>query len=566
MAEPVASRSVSPRTPISRRRLLHASTVAGVGLALVATGCSRRETAAKPSAAAGDRPQRGGTLRRRTVTGAFAGGFDPHVQQGSQTGEMGLFYQSLVRLNPRTTAVEAELAQKWEQPSPTEYVFHLQPGVKWHNKPPANGRVLTADDVVFSLDRLRTNDPKFINRSLLDSVDTVQAVDPATIRVTTKLADASTLSNLASLSMKILAPEVVQKAGKFAEADTVVGTGAFVLQSRDETAAVLVRNPDYWKPGLPYLDGLRDSFFSDDGSAWAAFLAGQLDTGYVPGADAQRVFAERANKYHLDWFKDVGFTGLQANTKRKPFDDPRVTKALRLLVNHDEIEKQWATIYFGRGYTTAYLPAALDSWDLTEQEYGGYAEFKQPKDDAVKQSLGLLADAGFSKDNPLKFLLTGETGDLSFIRPQSELMQAQFNQLSQGVVRTDLRLLDQPHIRDALTRRDFEYVITGLVPGQPFDPDSWFRTFNYTNGPRNYGSYSDPALDQMIDKQRGIFDVGQRKAVVKQILGYLMDHCPYTAWSGRYNPNAAQLKVQDFVPEGNSAVWGYHYEQVWLRA
>ena len=141
-----------------------------------------------------------------------------------------------------------------------------------------------------------------------------------------------------------------------------------------------------------------------------------------------------------------------------------------MLVNHDEIEKQWATIYFGRGYTTAYLPAALDSWDFSEQEYGSYAEFKQPKDDAVKQSLALLAAAGFSKDNPLKFLLTGETGDLSFIRPQSELMQAQFNQLSQGAVHADLKLLDQPHIRDALTRRDFEYVITGLVPGQPFDP------------------------------------------------------------------------------------------------
>jgi len=45
-----------------------------------------------------------------------------------------------------------------------------------------------------------------------------------------------------------------------------------------------------------------------------------------------------------------------------------------------------------------------------------------------------------------------------------------------------------------------------------------------------------------------------------------MDHCPYTCWSGRYNLNAAQLKVQDFVPEGNSAVWGYHYEQVWLKS
>jgi len=52
-----------------------------------------------------------------------------------------------------TLAVEPEGAQKWEQPSPTEYLFHLQPNVKFHNKPPANGRLMTADDVVFSLNR-----------------------------------------------------------------------------------------------------------------------------------------------------------------------------------------------------------------------------------------------------------------------------------------------------------------------------------------------------------------------------------------------------------------------------
>jgi ABC-type transport system substrate-binding protein len=137
--------------------------------------------------------------------------------------------------------------------------------------------------------------------------------------------------------------------------------------------------------------------------------------------------------------------------------------------------------------------------------------------------------------------------------------------LSQGVLRADLKVLNQPQMREALSRRDFEYVITNLVADQAFEVDSWFRTFYYSSGSRNYGAFSDPTLDQMIDKQRGIFDVSQRKALVKEILVYLVEHSPYTSWSGRYNPNAAQLKVQDFVPEGNSAVWGYRYEQVWMR-
>src|SRR5438477_10805166 len=119
----------SPRTRLSRRSILKGATVGAAGLALVSgAGCAVRGGSSKPSGSQTDRPQRGGTIRRRTVTTAFSGGFDPHIQQGSQTGEMGFFYQGLVRLNPKTIAVEPEIAQKWEQPSQTEYVFHLQPG------------------------------------------------------------------------------------------------------------------------------------------------------------------------------------------------------------------------------------------------------------------------------------------------------------------------------------------------------------------------------------------------------------------------------------------------------
>jgi peptide/nickel transport system substrate-binding protein len=550
---------------LTRRGLLGATALGGAGLALAA--CNGKPTPAKPSGSEAAKPQRGGTLRRRSVTQGYQGGFDPHVQAGSQTGEMGFFYQGLVKLNPSTTAIEPQLAQKWEQPSQTEYLFHMQPGVKWHNKPPANGRALTAEDARYSLERLRSSDPRFINRSLLDSVDKIEAVDAGTLRMTAKQPDASVVGNLAAFSAAILAPEVADKAGRFPTAETAVGTGAFILQTHDDTGVTLVRNPDYWRPGLPYLDGIRDQNFGDDGSAWAAFLVGQLDTNYVPGTDAKKIFAEQANKYHLNWYADVGWVGLQANLKVKPFDDPRVTRGMRLMVDHDEALTAWADAYLGRGRLSVALPAALSDWDFSEDEYRSkFLEFKHPKDEAVKEGLSLLAAAGFNKDNPLKFVMNGLTGPLAFTTAQSQLMQAQFNQLSQGVLKADLQLLDETHQREAVSSHNFQYFITNLVPGQPYEPDSWFRTFYYTNGSRNYGFYSDPKLDVLIDKQRGIFDNAQRKAAVKDVLLYLINNAPYTSWSSRYNPNAAQLKVHDFAPEGNSAVWGHHYDQVWIQA
>src|SRR5205823_3640149 len=130
--------------------------------------------------------------------------------------------------------------------------------------------------IISSYQRIQTNDPRFINKAYLSSVDKMEAVDDHTLKLTLKSPDVTQLSNLSVLSMKILAPEVVDKGGKMASADTCVGTGAFVLQSSEVgVGSHLVRNPSYFKPGLPYLDRVELRAFQDYGSSWSAFLAGQ---------------------------------------------------------------------------------------------------------------------------------------------------------------------------------------------------------------------------------------------------------------------------------------------------
>ena len=569
--------------PRVTRRRLFGGALAGGAAVTIASACGSTKTksvagtapnvatsAPGAAVAATATPKRGGTLSR-SLFQQFDSGLDPHPLQPAYTSQMTLFYQTPLRLNPRTIALEPELAQKWEQPDQTTYVFHLQPNVKFHNKPPANGRLMTADDMVFSLNRVRTNDPKFQNRLLLASVDQFIATDKATMRTTTKAPDASLLTNLASFSVAVLAPEVVDKAGKFATADTAVGTGAFSLQSMDSGGMLVVvaRNPDYWKPGLPYLDGVRSIYFADQQSTYAAFRSGQIlaASNPVPGADAKQLFDQQQGKdYIAEWYKDVSFTSVQPNLQRKPFDDPRVPMALRLMVDHREAVEGWAATWFGRGYLQSYLPAALDAWDYTEQEYTSkFLEFKQPKDDAIKEALSLLSAAGFSKQNPLKFAITGIVS-IGFTKSEAELQQAQFTRFSQGAIQIgDMRWVnDQGQFNTVVAQGDFDYFGTNVAAAAPYDVDSWFSTFYRTGGGRNYGKYSDLALDQMLDKQRAIFDVNQRKAAVKDILAYMIDHAPYTSWSGRYLFNLASRKVHGWAPEGAAAAWGYNYEQVWM--
>ena len=200
-----------------------------------------------------------------TLGGDFLRGFDPHVLQATDTGLFGMFYSTLIRTNAKTYELEPDLAAKWESPSETEIVFSLSPNIKWHQKPPVNGRALKAEDIIFSYNRARSADPKFINKSYLAGIDRMQAVDPQTLRLTLKQPVVTQLINLATASLKILAPEIIEKSDKIATDDAVVGTGAFILQqSQPHVGSTVIRNPDYFKPGLPYVDRVQLKAFQDN--------------------------------------------------------------------------------------------------------------------------------------------------------------------------------------------------------------------------------------------------------------------------------------------------------------
>jgi peptide/nickel transport system substrate-binding protein len=491
------------------------------------------------------------------------------VLTGAYPPLMGLFYQNLIKYHDVTLDLSPELAQKWEQVSPTEYVFTLAPGVKWHNKPPANGRALTADDIVYSLNRFRSDDPKFVNRSLLNSADKIEAVDQSHVRITTKAPDAAFLFNLADVTMVILNPEVVERAaGRFATPDTAVGTGAFILEQHDDTASTLVRNPEYWKPGLPYLDRIRLINLRDPQARFAAFLSGQFDIVQVPGSEAKKIIEDKSGKYWYGWGKEVSVSTIWPNTRRKPYDDKRVTRALRLLVDHREAITGWAEVWFGRGTLqgSAHLPAILSSWDFTEEEYQQAAtplflEWKQPKDEAAREALALLSAAGFTPENPLRFELSAADSPSSAAGLQ--LQQSQYNRLSRGALQVDIRPMESIQHLGLMTRGDFD-VVGPIMRGGYIEPDILLQQVYRSNGGQNFGKYTDPALDQMIDKQRTIFDPAQRKAAVREINTYLIQNAPYTATAAGGYLNATKATLRGYVPVHNSRFRGDPYEAMWF--
>jgi len=165
---------------VSRRELLQAGLAAGVTLST----WPLHNPPALWGAAVGP-PKRGGILRER---GRDPVHFDPHLTRNARTHTVLSFvYSKLLRhqvggdVPPGTFRVEPDLAERWDEPDDTTYIFHLRKGVRWHNKPPVNGRELVAEDVKFTFDRFLT-EPGNPERQLLEAVDRVEVVDRYTVK------------------------------------------------------------------------------------------------------------------------------------------------------------------------------------------------------------------------------------------------------------------------------------------------------------------------------------------------------------------------------------------------
>jgi ABC-type transport system substrate-binding protein len=280
----------------------------------------------------------------------------------------------------------------------------------------------------------------------------------------------------------------------------------------------------------------------------------------VPGQEAKRVLSEQGSKYFASVAKGAIVQMNIPNLLRNPFTDARVHRALRLMVDHQEAVSAWIDVFYGAGNSLT-LPHILESWDLPQEEYAKTLEWKQPKADAAGEAVALLNAAGFNRDNPLTFEQMG-TGEQRDRITAGELLQDQWRRWSQGIVRSEFKTYDQPTGISKQARGDFE--LSGLTGrSSHFDPAQTFIQYYHSKGSQNFGKYSDPMLDNLIEKQGTIFDVAQRQMAVKEVIRYIIERAPYTSFGAQSRLNAHAAKVKDFAAEsGRPHMW--QFEHVWL--
>jgi peptide/nickel transport system substrate-binding protein len=541
---------------LSRREALK---VGGAALALAVTGS---HGAAAPAEA--QTPKRGGVLRLTVQADPLH--FDPHQTISFVTMvPLSLVYSRLVKVKagpsvrPMTYPIEPDLAESWTQQNDTTYVFKLRKGVRWHPKPPVNGRELTADDVKYTYERFLTitGNP---NKPVLEYVDRIEAVDKYTVKFTLKEPNAWFLDLLASTSTWIVAKECVEKFGDLKKVESVVGTGPWMLERWEPNVKlVYVRNPNYFVSGLPYADGVDMLIDKDPSSRLATWLSGKTDFGpeyqhAVRWLDAPLARQRKPGLQTAEYtWLTSGSTGFKL--ANPPFGDLRVRRALGRATNVAEV---FESLAFSQGHWTPnpIVPAAFAEWSIPIDQLG--PEGKKLYEFNTAEAKRLLAEAG----HPNGFKTTVEAPAAVYGPDFDDFVQITVKNWKAAGIDADLKLKEYGAFISSTIFGKFDGMFLGLR-GAWADPEAYFYRWFMPGQPLNVWGVNDPKLIDMIKLQRRTFDVPKRKQVIFDIQRYLADQALFGPDGSIKILSAWDAHIKNYMPN-NGFDYGGRLMAAWI--
>ncbi|MBI2873433.1 MAG: ABC transporter substrate-binding protein [Chloroflexi bacterium] len=416
----------------------------------------------------------------------------------------GLAYSRLLRLatGPEVAIpsmqVECDLCQSWRMVDPRIFEFTLRPEAQWHPVPPVNGRQVTAQDVVFSYQRLST--PGWPNAGLVHGVEGWTAVDERTVRVVLQHPDADFLRSLADGHAKIVAPEVVQQYGDLKEAP-VVGTGPWVWEGKPAVGdSSFVASSAYFEPGVPGVQRLVIRVMPDTQTIFAALATGAVDVGRVEagrwdtlkGLGVKSVVAPR-----------MGTGALLALSAAL---EERVRVAFFLSLDPwRSLEDVWG----GQGIVGLGAPVAQSDWLLSREEMG--RSFNQPE-----RARGMLAEVAGGGPPPLELLVA------DFGEPYLAYGEAVREQLARTGFHVRLQVVNRREYAERVWgRRDFQAVIGAVPPAST--TNGFLLSMLHSQGQWSITGHGYQRLDQLVEEQAAEYDQARRGELVREVQSFVLD-------------------------------------------
>ena len=470
-----------------------------------------------------------------------ANSMDPYnLNETFTLGFLGNIYEGLIRRGPGLE-IEPALAERWEVMEPTRWRFHLRKGVKFHD-----GQPFTADDVVFSADRVRADGSDLKSRIAQDTK--VVKVDDHTVDFITSAPNPIIHFEWASWYIMSKSWAEAHNAVKPQQATGTEenyatlhanGTGSYMLVSREPGVKTIAKaNPDWWdKASRGNVTEVTFTPIPSDATRVAALLSGQVDMAYpIPVQDMKRVDGNSATRMLVGPELRTIFLGMDqardqliySNVKgRNPFQDKRVREAVYRAIDVEAIKKKVM-----RGLST---PSAMM---IAQAINGSSPDFKRLAYDP-KKSKALLADAGY----PNGFEVGMDCPNDRYVNDEA-ICLAVVGMLARVGVKVNLNAQPKAkYFQKVLAPKlDTSFYLLGWTPGSF---DSWNVLYNLHacyaedkgQGKFNLGRYCNPKVDALTVKILSETDDKKRNAMIKDAwsmaigdLAYVPLHQQAVAW------------------------------------
>ena len=471
-------------------------------------------------------------------TDTWPAGFDPHtISAIAATRVFNQVYETLIDFNPDMT-FKGVLAESWENPDDVTYVFHLRQGVKFHN-----GREMTADDVVYSFQRvLGQTDYGDIgalgsSASYYGGIASIEATDDYTVTMTLSEPNAAFMANLTSSYGAIVCKEVVEaNDGSLSAIDTMCGTGPFMYKdSVVDNYITLVKNPDYWEEGAPKLDGITYYLLADESARLAALRTGDinlcslsaLNLADVEGDESIKVLSYQSNNY----------TYLGFNLSSEKLQDVRVRQAMSMAVDRDAIIDY---VYNGEATVSTFVAPAMGHW-----VWDAPAESPLYTQD-IDAAKALMEEAGYSDSN--RMTITMAAGLLDSIRDTAVILQQQLKEIYIDVEITNLESGEYVDVWGKMNTPEAGYDAMCGQNGSGTDPNRAVSFFFSTTGGANVWGYSNAQVDELCAQGVATTNEAEREAAYIEAQKIVIDESPNLFFASPMEYLFASSSVEGFEP------------------
>jgi peptide/nickel transport system substrate-binding protein len=499
-----------------------------------------------PSAKAAEKetPRSGGELV--FAVGGTPPSFDGHRETTfAMLHPVAPHYSTLLRFDPQAyPKIVGDVAEdKWTVSKDNRtYTFKIRQGIKFHD-----GSQLTAKDVKATYDKI-IFPPEGVASARQASyvvVESIETPDIHTVVFHLKQPSASFIASLASPWNFIYKADLLAKDPRWYEKN-IMGSGPFMfVEHVSGSHWVGKKNPDYYMKGRPYLDGYRAIFIRDTAPRVAAVRSGQAlieFRGFNPAArdDIVKTLGNKGVVQESPWVCNLT---VALNTEKKPFNDPRVRRALTLAVDRWGASKALSKISLMKYVGGVFRPGS--EFATPEAELTKLAGFGKNIEASRKEAKRLLKEAGVSEG--FSFTLKNRN-----VKEPYEVTGVyvidQWRQIGLNV--NHVQQEEGPYFND-LRQGNYDAGIDFACDFMD-EPDLQLQKFlSAEKSPLNYGRYKDSVLDDVYDKQSRATNPKERLKLLRQFEKRVLDEQAYQfhiLWWQRIVPHWAKVKGWKITP------------------